>query len=520
MRDNDHKFPPGHREGTPAANAGAFPAGWTPQQAWRLHSLYAPIVYALKALLVPAAHSKVSARPQILQAGGDPGVLAALLLRAEGGPIECDVSMLPATPTAANNVVAQSYECVVAIDWLSHVAPSRRQEQLAALCRAARAGIVLLDPFDTPGATAAQRAVNEGYRAAHAVDHPTLGRLIELGLPDLPMARGWIEPYFPHVETRPIEHITLWQMAASMAIFEPESLRSPSAADIAAAALYPLPVELLAAEPAYRTMVVGATLPSPLTMQRPSVASPARSELPALTMVAALEAAEQRRTLARLVEAITAEREREREEFRAGVASLAGELREQESRAESLARETREQERTIANLRAMLGHAEARADTEAKNAEATETHARNLTALRMNAEALTETAQTHARNLDSLRADAERRAGAAAARVEAAETHARNLDSLRADAERHAGAAAARVEAAEIHARNLDSLRADAERRAGAAAARVESAETHARNLDVLRARAEEVHETFLRSRAGRAYASYMRMKRALTGRK
>jgi len=28
------------------------------------------------------------------------------------------------------------------------------------------------------------------------------------------------------------------------------------------------------------------------------------------------------------------------------------------------------------------------------------------------------------------------------------------------------------------------------------------------------------VHETFLRSRAGRAYASYTRMKRALTGRK
>lgn len=687
MRDNNHKSPPGHNGTALAGNAGAFPTGWTPLQAWRLHSLYAPVVHALKALLA-ASGATESARPQILQAGGEPGVLAALLMRAEGGPIECDVTMLSATPAAADKVSAKSYECVVAIDWLSLVAPSRRQHQLAALCRAARSGIVLLNPFDTPEAVTAQRTVNDGYRAAHAVDHPTLGHLIELGLPDLPTARDWIEPFFPHLETRPIEHITLWQMGASMAILEPESMRPPSPADIAAAAMYPLPIEMLAAEPAYRTLVVAAARPSPLAMQRPPVASAAQSQMPALAMVAALEAAEQRRTLARLVEAITAERERERDEFRAGVASLAGELREQASHAESLARETREQERTISNLRAMLGNAEARADAEAKNAEATEAHARNLATLRVNAEALTETAQTHARNLDSLRADAERRAGAAAARadaaetharnfsalraeaearaaaaennareahalradaetrlkatelharnldaqrveaerragaavaradaaethtrnlaamrteaearaetaevrtremqalradaetrlnaaetharnldalrvdaerhaaaaaaridaaetharnldsrhvdaerraaaaaarVEAAETHARNLDSLRLDAERRAATATARVQAAETHARNLDALRADAEQRAGAAAAQADAAETHARNLDALRVRAEQVHENFLRSRAGRAYASYTRMKRALTGRK
>ncbi|MEO8756060.1 MAG: hypothetical protein ABI624_25670, partial [Casimicrobiaceae bacterium] len=181
MRDNVHKSPPGQQAPPHAVNADGVPAGWTPLQAWRIHSLYAPVVPALKALLLASAASDAAVRPRILHAGGHPGALAAFLARAEGGPVECDVSDLPDGGSAAKDLDAHAYDCVVAMAWLPLLAPSRRQQQLAALCRAARVGIILVNPFDSPEAAAAQRAVNEDYRCAHGEDHPALGRLIEIG---------------------------------------------------------------------------------------------------------------------------------------------------------------------------------------------------------------------------------------------------------------------------------------------------------------------------------------------------
>src|SRR4029453_16529428 len=91
-----------------------------------------------------------TSRPRILEAGGFPGVLPALLARAGTWLPECEVSALETTPNAVDELDTHAFDYVVAVDWLSLVAPSRRPQQIAALCRAARSGVVLLNAFDAP----------------------------------------------------------------------------------------------------------------------------------------------------------------------------------------------------------------------------------------------------------------------------------------------------------------------------------------------------------------------------------
>src|SRR5688572_30487097 len=79
------------------------------------------------------------------------------------------------------------------------------------LCRVAREGVVLSSPFNGHPVVAAERAVNDLYRAATGSDHPRLGRHLEYGLPDLDATREWVGAAFPHVETRSVDHVALWQ---------------------------------------------------------------------------------------------------------------------------------------------------------------------------------------------------------------------------------------------------------------------------------------------------------------------
>jgi fused signal recognition particle receptor len=169
--------------------------------------------------------------------------------------------------------------------------------------------------------------------------------------------------------------------------------------------------------------------------------------------------ASQQRAFERLVDAITAEREREREEFRATVASLAAEIREREAIAERLARQTRVLTKTLADQKAALAQEEQRADDTA----------------------------VHARNLEAMLAAAER------ASSEAVTAHAAEVERLREQL-----AEAAR-------------LRDEARQATRLAEQRVETASAE-------RAEMERIHEEFRQSRAGRILHAYVRLKRRLLG--
>ena len=301
-----------------------FAPGWNPARAWRLRTLYTPIARAVEMLLGRERESKA----RVLAVGGTRGALEAVLahppvVRGVFSPLACEVVWTAGDDDLPLAHDDDAFDCAVAVDWLPLVAPSRRRHAVEELCRVAREGVVLSSPFNGHPVVAAERAVNDLYRAATGSDHPRLGRHLEYGLPDLDATREWVGAAFPHVETRSVDHVALWQATESMAAFEADD--ADEALDAAGAAALP-PLEFIyEAEPAYRTLVAAGARPAPLDPQRHWALPQMRAEFTALQMHLALEAAAQRRAFDDLAEAVTSGREREREATAVHVRNLEAE---------------------------------------------------------------------------------------------------------------------------------------------------------------------------------------------------
>lgn len=450
-----------------------FAARWNPLRAWRLRSRYAPVVRAVEALL---GRAPGDATRRILCVGGAPGALEALLGPRLGHVEVRWIAAGEAPPFAFDE---HAFDCAVAVDWLPLVAPSRRRQAVADLCRTARHGVVLSSPFDGHETVAAERAVNDLYRAATGGDHPELGRHIELGLPDLDATREWVSAAFAHVDTRAVEQVALWQAAASLEVFEPATgseSAGDDAANAAGAAAFP-PLEFVYEnEPAYRTLVVASAEPVAFDALHHGSLPPERAELTAMQMHLALEAAAQRSAFDRLAEAVTSGRDREREEFRQSVASLAAELHEREAQLELLERELHDRERANANQSATIALLEHRVDE-------TDLHVENLEAER-------EATRVHVRNLEAEIAVGRERLALAEADRDA-------LGARVADLERELGDT-------RRHERNLED--------------RVAKVEEDARAAQNMLAASEAEHRQLLESRGGRALTSYVRTKRKILG--
>ena len=453
-----------------------FAPGWNPARAWRLRTLYTPIARAVEMLLGRERESKA----RVLAVGGTRGALEAVLahppvVRGVFSPLACEVVWAAGDDDLPLAYDDDAFDCAVAVDWLPLVAPSRRRHAVEELCRVAREGVVLSSPFNGHPVVAAERAVNDLYRAATGSDHPRLGRHLEYGLPDLDATREWVGAAFPHVETRSVDHVALWQATESMAAFEADD--ADETLDAAGAAALP-PLEFIyEAEPAYRTLVAAGARPAPLDPQRHWALPQMRAEFTALQMHLALEAAAQRRAFDDLAEAVTSGREREREEFRTTVASLAAELHEREAQLELLERELRKMELSGANQGAAIAIYERRieeTDVHVENLErereATAVHVRNLEAERNHLRTAAADALQHAANLEvALQATRERVA---------------QLERELADTHQHVG--------------NLDAQIAD---------------------LRAAYADLEGVHVRLLESRGGRALTAYVRAKQRMMGR-
>jgi hypothetical protein len=427
---------------------------WDPTRAARLSALHAPVARGIAA--VAAADPSDGPAFRVLVVGGVPGAVASIL---DGSPwgVRASAHFEVRDAVGLGDVRAAedgAFDCVAAVDALSEIPPSRREQAVRELCRLARAGVVILSPFDTPEATAAARAVNALHRAAKGTDHPGLGRGIELGLPDMSVVRSWLESSFPHLVAEPAEAVESWRLEESLAAVGPAGESAPTAADIAAAAFFRGAGTARPGEAPFRTAVVASTRPVTL----PSAVGGGPES--ALAAHLALRAAWQQRAFDRLTEAVTTERERERVEFHEAVASLAAELRDREAAAEALARQVRRLEHENADMRIALAEAEQSAYDIGVQDTKSQVHIRNLTAI-----------------ID------ERTAALAEAERQILAT-----EEARARAERDR----ARSEAALAHAEE--------------ARKRAEAAKAHA----------ETIHEQFISGRAGRAVTRYIDLKRRI----
>ena len=364
------------RSGSPAVTR-----GWQPLGSWKLRQLYGALLRAVRSIVEPIVSARSDATPKILQIGGAPNILR-LWLGAGDSPIDCAVEYVPSTADRIGGS-PESVDCLVAIDWLPVLAASQRERAVADACRMARSGVIFVNAFESDAARTASRAINDLHRAVHGGDHPVLGRALELGLPDAGTVQRWLEPRFPFVHVAAVDDAAVWQAAEALAITSQTAAPDASDADIAAAATYPTTGDAGDPSLAFRSMIVGSHTPTGLVA---TPREPASSWSSALAIHHALEAAAQRRSLDALVAAVTTEREREREEFRAALASLAAELRELDGRAEFLAREIRARDTTIGNQQVLLEAAEERA---------AEAHAAETRALEAHA-AAAQAAETHA----------------------------------------------------------------------------------------------------------------------------
>jgi SAM-dependent methyltransferase len=345
-------------------------------RAWRIQSIYTPVAEAVGAVLgygehldtVRAGETPVA---RVLQVGGDAAALAALLDAGPSGAsgryayeVRAIVDLAQPTPFPD-----ASYDCVVAIDWLASTPPVRRERLVRELGRIARAGIVIVTPFDDPAIVAAEARLDHLYRARTGQANAEMARHAELGLPEASAVAAWVKDRFEYVSVTPLESLTAWYAAESLQACEPAA--GPEAAWTALA-----PAFIYGEETPYRSLLVAAA--HTLGAGTDLVRVPDRAT--SLALHVATESARQRLALERLVEAVSVARERERAEFRETVASLAAELREREAAAERLSREVTIREDRLAEARAALADLEERAD-------ATAVHARNLQSLLLKAEA-------------------------------------------------------------------------------------------------------------------------------------
>ena len=446
------------RSGSPtAAHA------WDPLWAWRLQQLYGGMLAAVRSIIEPTLGERSAGAPKILQIGGTPNILNRWL-RAGDSPINgVGVEHLSA---AGDRITAgpQSADCVVAIDWLPGLSASQRERAVADACRVARCGVIFVNAFDNDATRAASHVINDLHRAVHGSDHPLLGRALEIGWPDANIVQHWLEPRFPFVHLAAVDDAAMWQAAEALAITRGPAAADATDADIAAAALYPTTGNVGDPALAFRSIIVASQTPTGLLAAAPEAAS---SWSAALAIHHGLEAAAQRRSLDALVAAVTTEREREREEFRSALASLAVELRELDGRAEFLAREIRARDTTIGNQHVLL----AAAETRVAEAHASETRAREAHAAAAHA------AEVHA-------------AAAHAAAAQAAESRA-------------AEARASEARAAELS--RLAQVDDSADREIAALRQRLAATEHDA-----------DAYRRFLASRAGRALQRYTRIKNLL----
>ncbi len=327
---------------------------WALGRAWRLRILWDPVVQRVEDLVASSARIEGKFSYRVLLIGRDIAIVSAMLARSAARQIQFEVHVFHPDDERTLPFHDEAFDCAIALDWLPLVRPSQREIAVTELCRLARLGVVIANPFHSPEVVAAERAVNALHLSTLGKDEPDLGRHLEYGLPELQRVTAWAGSMFTHVESEPIDELGAWQTSA---VVDPDAQSEVSVEDATMAALLPSlrgPLRL----PAYRSLIVASS--SPLKTER--VSTDRASEFGALASHLAIEAAAQRRALDRLQETISSERAREREEFRETVASLAVELHEREAYAGLLAADLNERERVLADQTAVIEGLERRLD--------------------------------------------------------------------------------------------------------------------------------------------------------------
>lgn len=476
----------------------ALSGAWDPLRAWRWHCLYSPLSEAVRATVGRVDGEAAPVR--VLEVGGAPGVLQGLLERVGG-----------ATTFAVRRVDTDDdlsfdeglFDCVVAVDWLPLVPPSRRETAVADLARLARSGLILANAFHSPEAVAAERYLNAAHVSARGVDHPQFSRHLELGLPDIDAVRGWLGGKFKHVVARGLEDIAVWRAAESLALLTTSEPRDATAGDLAATALFP-PVGFAREDaPAYRSVLVASVREPRLTSDAASPAIGSSPEIATLLVHQAVEAAAQRRAFDRLADMIVSEREREREEFRATAQSMAAELRDREANAEFLAREIRRRDELVGDQQTAIVELD-------KRVRDTMVHARNMEAqAEIARQAASAEAAVHRREVEQYLAKIHEYADQIqklTTRVTETDAHVANLEDLAKHWQQHAHNLEQVVQNREAHAAAVEAQLGDATERAAQAE----------RALAALQAE----YDGWRGSRGGRTLTRYVKLKRTILGRK
>ena len=151
-------------------------------------------------------------RLSVLDVGGYGGVLGDVVA-------ELDLVIVDRRGQAPRGVVGDAtllpfgrdtFDVVVSVDSLEHVAPGLRRSFVAELLRVSRRHVVLAAPFHDPSVVAAELFVEEFCRATRGGAHGFLAEHLDNGLPELAEVRGWLASFGARIAEIPNGYLPRW----------------------------------------------------------------------------------------------------------------------------------------------------------------------------------------------------------------------------------------------------------------------------------------------------------------------
>ena len=111
---------------------------------------WGPVVKAAEAVVSgsrAAMEGQFSFR--VLVIGRETATLSGMLSNAASRKLQFQVRAIERDGDSLVSFEAQTFDCVIAIDWLPLIRSSQRENAVAELCRIARLGVLIANPFHT-----------------------------------------------------------------------------------------------------------------------------------------------------------------------------------------------------------------------------------------------------------------------------------------------------------------------------------------------------------------------------------
>lgn len=174
----------------------------------------------MTAELIEAVRTKKPLR--ILDAGSGEGYLGDFL--AGDRIVSLDIKFFPGESFVAADLLRlpfgpETFDIVVSLDVLEHIAPARRRELFDELDRVCRGHLIIGAPFHDEAVLEAERLANDFYLRAVGRENDFISEHLRLGLPRLEEAATWVEEKNYRSVILPNNYLPFWMVMMGLSAY-------------------------------------------------------------------------------------------------------------------------------------------------------------------------------------------------------------------------------------------------------------------------------------------------------------